>query len=571
MLLLALCAPWAANAQNRSIVEIGTETSVTYYPMPGFFGFQYDVYLYTPTAAPELGVDSDISSIAYNIYSISSSIGATIEIWVKDVDASYALATSTTFADYTNGATKVVDDQAFTTDATGWKTMAFSSTFSHQGGNALLVAVRGVGCSTGGGCSRQSYYTSASNMHWYRRADSIDPGTSSTGSLDGNRSNIRLDLTYTGAICFAPTNLECTVYTTTTATLGWTENGEATDWVLEYGTDNTFATGVQSVNVSTTPSTQLTGLTAETKYYARVKPDCDTDGSKWSNTCEFKPTATVSECEDFEGYSGTAYNTAGEVPEGWDVIFTGTSNNYSPHVATGIYGNNVIHQGNGFCFTSGGSSYGSNNYAILPAYEGEIASIAFRYRFENASYGTLTVGYITDISDATTYTVLETVPGSTIQSSSASYDLANRIPDGARVAFRWSYSSSYYTCGIDDVCVGVLSSSTPKPTGLTVSDITATSATLTWEAPANATPMSYLYHYKKASDSYYDQPIDNGQNLSVTLNGLDANTEYNFGVYANYADGSSDYAEITFTTEASCLPPTDITVSDITSTGAKLA
>lgn len=181
------------------------------------------------------------------------------------------------------------------------------------------------------------------------------------------------------------------------------------------------------------------------------------------------------------------------------------------------------------------------------------------------------MGYITDISDATTYTVLETVPGSTIQSSSASYDLANRIPDGARVAFSWSYSSSYYTCGIDDVCVGVLSSSTPKPTGLTVSDITATSATLTWEAPANATPMSYLYHYKKASDSYYDQPIDNGQNLSVTLNGLDANAEYNFGVYANYADGSSDYAEITFTTEASCLPPTDITVSDITSTGAKLA
>lgn len=106
MLLLALCAPWAANAQNRSIVEIGTGTSVTYYPMPGFFGFQYDVYLYTPTAAPELGVDSDISSIAYNIYSISSSTGATIEIWVKDVDASYALATSTTFADYTNGATK---------------------------------------------------------------------------------------------------------------------------------------------------------------------------------------------------------------------------------------------------------------------------------------------------------------------------------------------------------------------------------------------------------------------------------------------------------------------------------
>ena len=111
----------------------------------------------------------------------------------------------------------------------------------------------------------------------------------------------------TPASCPKPSNLVCTAYTANTATLNWTENGTATNWVLQYSTDNTFATGVQSVNVSNTPSKQLTGLTAETTYYARVKADCGGgDQSDWSNTCEFKPSAYT--------YIGTGTITNGSAP-----------------------------------------------------------------------------------------------------------------------------------------------------------------------------------------------------------------------------------------------------------------
>lgn len=88
----------------------------------------------------------------------------------------------------------------------------------------------------------------------------------------------------------------------------------------------------------------------------------------------------------------------------------------------------------------------------------------------------------------------------------------------------------------------------PKPRNLQVNNVTGHEATLTWETPNNATLTGYFYRYKKTTDANFNQPIDNGTSLSVTLNSLDPETEYQFGVYAKYANGASDYKEISFTT-----------------------
>ena len=78
------------------------------------------------------------------------------------------------------------------------------------------------------------------------------------------------------------------------ATLTWEPNAQGTEtaWVLQYGTDANFTDGTYTeVEVETTPSIDLTNLTAEQTYYARVKPDCDTDGTKWSTVSDaFTPT-----------------------------------------------------------------------------------------------------------------------------------------------------------------------------------------------------------------------------------------------------------------------------------------
>ena len=82
--------------------------------------------------------------------------------------------------------------------------------------------------------------------------------------------------TYTGikTISFSvafprPSNIVQTGYSASTASLEWTENGNATNWVLQYSTASLF-NSYQEVNVSGTPTITLTGLNNETRYYARV-------------------------------------------------------------------------------------------------------------------------------------------------------------------------------------------------------------------------------------------------------------------------------------------------------------
>ena len=98
-----------------------------------------------------------------------------------------------------------------------------------------------------------------------------------------------------GASCPKPSGLEATLTPGdgSVATLSWTAGGTETNWVLEYGTAPNFS-DAQSENISGTPSANLTGLTPETVYFARVKADCGGgDESEWSSPISFLPTATV--------------------------------------------------------------------------------------------------------------------------------------------------------------------------------------------------------------------------------------------------------------------------------------
>ena len=128
---------------------------------------------------------------------------------------------------------------------------------------------------------------------------SIGEYAASYGTLSGTSNPYTLsmvgsDTEISAYNCAKPTDLQAflTPGNGAVATLAWTSNGSATNWVLEYSTTSDFSVIVDSENVSGSPSHRLEGLTAETTYYARVKADCgDTDGqSAWSSTCEFTPT-----------------------------------------------------------------------------------------------------------------------------------------------------------------------------------------------------------------------------------------------------------------------------------------
>ncbi|MBR2285694.1 MAG: fibronectin type III domain-containing protein [Paludibacteraceae bacterium] len=95
----------------------------------------------------------------------------------------------------------------------------------------------------------------------------------------------------TTVACPAPTGLaaQLTAGNGSIATLTWNAS-EAQEWQVEYSLNSNMSDSL--VRIVTAPVANLTGLTAEATYYARVKADCgDLDGeSAYSAVISFKPT-----------------------------------------------------------------------------------------------------------------------------------------------------------------------------------------------------------------------------------------------------------------------------------------
>ena len=92
----------------------------------------------------------------------------------------------------------------------------------------------------------------------------------------------------------APKEFSFTNYTATSATFSWTNGKDETAWQIAYSTTQGFDAGsVTPVDVTTKPYT-LTGLTAETTYYGRIRADYGSSNySKWSDEISFKPSAAI--------------------------------------------------------------------------------------------------------------------------------------------------------------------------------------------------------------------------------------------------------------------------------------
>lgn len=84
------------------------------------------------------------------------------------------------------------------------------------------------------------------------------------------------------------------------------------------------------------------------------------------------------------------------------------------------------------------------------------------------------------------------------------------------------------------------------PTGLASSNITSTSATVSWSAVSGAN--NYDVQYKASASPTWIDAATGTTNLSVGLSGLTASTGYDWRVRANCSGSSSNYSQSSFTT-----------------------
>ena len=368
------------------------------------------------------------------------------------------------------------------------------------------------------------------------------------------------DLSFTAPpSCVKPTGLAATLTpgNGTIATLNWTAGGEETAWVLEYGTASDF-TGATSVNVSGTPTKNLTGLTAETKYYARVKADCGGDYSDWSATCEFTPTneMAVTVCD------GTATSSNAPIRSG-----SGTQSEfvYPASMLTALNGKSITSVTFYASTTSASASY-TNKVTV---YMEEVAETT-----ESTSAWLYNQSTATKVYEGTTLTVTDGIMVITFDepyeyqggnlcfntwanTSAPSVTWKGENPGYASCGYDWSItppvSSPYNTAQFLPKAKFIFESNAyPKPKNLTVTNITNNSATITWEAP-NSDVQSYKYQYREEGGTW--NALTSTTALSAPLTGLTGNTTYEFQVQAIYAgNNESAFASTSFTTLCDAFP-----------------
>ena len=272
-------------AQNGSIVEIGEQTGTNQY-LPTYSTYNYSLtqQIYT---ADEIGMSGTINSIAFK--STGSEKTRTLDVYfVHTTKDSFNSSSDWISVSESN----LVYSGDVTFSAGEWITLDLDNPFAYDGSNNLAVIVDDNTGTWSSGMSCAVFNANGNQaIRVYNDYTNYDPSSPSgyNGTLLSVKNCIELNITSSGgSYCSRPTGLAYTLTpgNGTIATLSWTENGDASSWQICLNGDET-----NLIEVSENPYT-LTGLTAETPYTAKVRANCGSSQSAWSNTVSFTPTNT---------------------------------------------------------------------------------------------------------------------------------------------------------------------------------------------------------------------------------------------------------------------------------------
>lgn len=347
----------------------------------------------------------------------------------------------------------------------------------------------------------------------------------------------------TFSACMEPTNLVVVAVNGVNVDLSWTPRGTETSWMVQYKkvTENTWV----SVPVNNMAWVTLSGLSGLTDYNVRVKAVCGSNSdSQWITTnfttgCE--PTA-LPYVEGFESYASSSADI-----DCWSFINNHTS-------ASGLYPMAYVNTTAAYVHSGSKSLYfrsGADQsiYAIMPAFTENTLSLSFWYRNEGttAANGTLSVGYMNNASDENSFVLVQTFPKvTTLTNEEITFTNLN----GKRIAFRYTGgSSNNYYLGIDDINVSQVSFCL-NPNDVTVSNVSGSSADLTWTPRGDGSTWEVAYGpvgFNPASGTSVTTTTP-----SITLSGLTPRTSYDVYVRSLCGQTQSDWSDaVSFTTPCS--------------------
>ena len=308
--------------------------------------------------------------------------------------------------------------------------------------------------------------------------------------------------------CPATDDLAVSNITNSQAELSWVNGGTETSWNIEYGPYGHVPGQGTTINVTTNPYT-LTGLSSGTLYDYYVQADCGGgDTGIWVGPFTFFTTCDVISTFPYDyGFEGASSNTAGS----WNnSCWYGIPDNADPYTSNGPYrwrvfdenapniyfgGPSTAHSGELYAYTeSVGSSDGDVAKMISPVFDMSGLTqpqLSFFYHM----YGQDTRTLYVDVFDGTTWVEnLWSITGEQQASTDMPWQQAFvLIPNTTtQIRFRAVRGGNAYKISIDDINIKEAPSCL-APSLLSVANITADSADLSWTENGTATTWNIEY------------------------------------------------------------------------------
>ncbi len=389
--------------------------------------------------------------------------------------------------------------------------------------------------------------------------------------------------------CPNPSDISASSITGSTANISWVQGGSPSEWDIEYGIKpHTFDESEDVNNTSDNPH-QLTDLSSLTTYEYRVRADCGSgDKSEWSQIHEFTTTcATLTPVilpftEDFEATGNTQFDD-GYFHCATNHMWYLDTDNANGRVK---YGSDAIiaNEGSGALTMDASISTWVTNYAImtvdLSSYS--VASdlyLSFDYTDHSDADDTDDKVWIrgsdsdawTEIYDFNHSSVTNGIYNSVIDLDIIT-TLGTQTPSSTfQIKFGWrGYGSASSSTCCEGVTFDNISIYTcPKPSDLTATNITGSTADLSWSANGSST---WDIEIGTVGFSPTGTPTHIGVWNSYTMSDLLPETSYDYYLRADC--GGSDYSQwvgpYNFITTVSCPEPSVGTVTNITTTTADL-
>lgn len=356
---------------------------------------------------------------------------------------------------------------------------------------------------------------------------------------------------------------------------------------IEYSTTNGFVNGtgtkVQGTGFSGVSggsfSTALTGLLSGTTYYYKAYATSSGGTTYYSTQGSFTTAcAAISTFPFSQGFNSSILPSCFVATEG----AAGASHHWEPVTSDASHGSGSSKEGSHFLrmnYYNASTSYNTYDLTTIPF---QLPSLSKRARFSiwmGANSGVNNLEFQISVNGSS-YTTIATYTANAANSSSTSpwdekiIDLSSYANN--LVVFRLkatsNFGSNFCNIGFDDFNIEDMPSCL-SPTSLSSSNITSSSANISWTAPSIAPANGYEYYYSTTNTTPALSQIASGSTaagtVSASLSTLNPATRYYFWVRSvcSSADKSAWSAVGNFTT-ACTVPsaPSNVLTSNVTST-----